>query len=64
MIYTYQIEGIALQTGDIICTMNGKPDILPASFGVSLAGSCPEMWIMWRFIWVRMEDVSKRARAA
>src|SRR5215207_6365848 len=29
MIYTYQIEGIALQTGDIICTMNGKPDILP-----------------------------------
>ena len=36
MIYTYQIEGIALQTGDIICTMNGKPDILPGEF--------------WRFI--------------
>ena len=35
-IYTYQIEGIALQTGDIICTMNGKPDILPGEF--------------WRFI--------------
>lgn len=32
MIYTYQIEGIALQTGDIICTMNGKPDILPGEF--------------------------------
>jgi permuted papain-like amidase YaeF/Yiix C92 family enzyme len=32
MIYTYQIEGIALQTGDIICTMNGKLDILPGEF--------------------------------
>ena len=32
MIYTYQIEGIALQTGDLICTMNGKPDILPGEF--------------------------------
>lgn len=31
-IYTYQIEGIPLQTGDIICTMNGKPDILPGEF--------------------------------
>ena len=31
-IYTYQIEGITLQTGDIICTMNGKPDILPGEF--------------------------------
>ena len=36
MIYTYQIEEIAVQTGDIICTMNGKPDILPGEF--------------WRFI--------------
>ena len=36
MIYTYQIEGITLQTGDVICTMNGKPDILPGEF--------------WRFI--------------
>src|SRR5215216_1272190 len=36
MVYTYQIEGIAIQTGDIICTMNGKPDILPGEF--------------WRFI--------------
>jgi hypothetical protein len=32
MIYTYLIEGIPLQTGDIICTMNGKPDILPGEF--------------------------------
>lgn len=36
MIHTYEIEGIALQTGDIVCTMNGKPDILPGEF--------------WRFI--------------
>ena len=36
MVYTYQTEGIAIQTGDIICTMNGKPDILPGEF--------------WRFI--------------
>jgi cell wall-associated NlpC family hydrolase len=36
MIYTYQIEGIPVQTGDLICTMNGKPDILPGEF--------------WRFI--------------
>ena len=36
MIYTYQIEGLTLQTGDIICTINGKPDILPGEF--------------WRFI--------------
>ena len=32
MIYTYQIEGLTLQTGDVICTMNGKPDILPGQF--------------------------------
>ena len=32
MIYTYQIQGLPLQTGDIICTMNGKPDILPGEF--------------------------------
>jgi cell wall-associated NlpC family hydrolase len=32
MIYTYEIEGIPIQTGDIICTMNGKPDILPGEF--------------------------------
>lgn len=32
MVYTYQIEGITLRTADIICTMNGKPDILPGEF--------------------------------
>ena len=32
MIHTYQIEGLTVQTGDIICTMNGKPDILPGEF--------------------------------
>ena len=32
MVYTYQIEGLTVQTGDIICTMNGKPDILPGEF--------------------------------
>lgn len=32
MIHTYQIEGIALQTADIICTMNGKPEVLPGEF--------------------------------
>lgn len=32
MIYTYQINGMPVQTGDIICTMNGKPDILPGEF--------------------------------
>jgi cell wall-associated NlpC family hydrolase len=32
MINTYQIEGLTLQTGDIICTMNGKADILPGEF--------------------------------
>ena len=32
MIHTYQIDGLGLQTGDIICTMNGKPDILPGEF--------------------------------
>lgn len=32
MIYSYEIEGIPIQTGDLICTMNGKPDILPGEF--------------------------------
>ena len=29
---TYTINGIPLETGDVICTMNGKPDILPGEF--------------------------------
>jgi hypothetical protein len=32
MIHTFEIEGLAVQTGDIICTSNGKPDILPGEF--------------------------------
>lgn len=32
MIYTYQINNMTVQTGDVICTMNGKPDILPGEF--------------------------------
>jgi len=32
MIHTYQVEGLTFQTGDIICTINGKPDILPGQF--------------------------------
>lgn len=32
MIYSYEINSIPVQTGDIICTMNGKPDILPGEF--------------------------------
>jgi cell wall-associated NlpC family hydrolase len=32
MIYTYQINDMPIQTGDVICTMNGKPDILPGEF--------------------------------
>ena len=32
MIHTFEIEGLAIQTGDIICTSNGKPDILPGEF--------------------------------
>ncbi|MBI5841484.1 MAG: hypothetical protein HZB19_15435 [Chloroflexi bacterium] len=32
MMHTTQINGLTVQTGDIICTMNGKPDILPGEF--------------------------------
>jgi hypothetical protein len=32
MVHTYQINGLTVQTGDVICTMNGKPDILPGEF--------------------------------
>ncbi len=32
MIYSYEINGVPVKTGDIICTMNGKPDILPGEF--------------------------------
>lgn len=32
MIHRYKINGLSVQTGDVICTMNGKPDILPGEF--------------------------------
>ncbi len=32
MIHTFEIEGLAIQTGDIICTMDGKSNILPGEF--------------------------------
>lgn len=32
MVYSYEINGVPMQTGDIICTMDGKPDILPGEF--------------------------------
>jgi hypothetical protein len=32
MIHSFTLAGLPLQTGDIICTMNGKPDILPGEF--------------------------------
>lgn len=32
MIYHYAVDGLPVTTGDIICTMNGKPDILPGEF--------------------------------
>jgi hypothetical protein len=31
-VHAHKIEGVPLQTGDLICTMNGKPDILPGEF--------------------------------
>jgi uncharacterized protein YycO len=32
MIHTFEIEGLAIKTGDIICTVDGKPGILPGKF--------------------------------
>ncbi len=32
MIYTSSFNGITLKTGDVICTADGKPDILPGEF--------------------------------
>lgn len=32
MIHRYEINGLSVQTGDILCTTNGKPDILPGEF--------------------------------
>lgn len=32
MIHTCCVEGLTVQTGDVFCTRNGKPDILPGEF--------------------------------
>jgi hypothetical protein len=32
MIYTSKINGLPVKTGDILCTVNGKPNILPGEF--------------------------------
>jgi len=32
MIYQYRINGVPIQSGDIICTSDGKPDLLPGEF--------------------------------
>ena len=32
MIYTYEVNGLPVKTGDIVCTMNGKPNLLPGEF--------------------------------
>ena len=32
MIYKHKINGISMQSGDIICTTDGKPDLLPGEF--------------------------------
>ena len=32
MIHSYEINGLPIRTGDVICTMNGKPNILPGEF--------------------------------
>jgi hypothetical protein len=32
MIYTYEVNGLPVKTGDVVCTMNGKPNLLPGEF--------------------------------
>ena len=32
MIYEFHFNGLPVKTGDVICTANGKPDILPGEF--------------------------------
>lgn len=32
MIHHYKINGLSVSTGDLICTMDGRPDILPGEF--------------------------------
>jgi len=32
MIHSYVVNGLPVQTGDIVCTRNGKPNVLPGEF--------------------------------
>jgi hypothetical protein len=32
MIYQYKINGVPVRSGDIICTTDGKPELLPGEF--------------------------------
>ncbi len=32
MIYQYKINGVPVHSGDVICTTDGKPDLLPGEF--------------------------------
>ena len=32
MIYQYKFNGVSVQSGDIICTTDGKPELLPGEF--------------------------------
>jgi cell wall-associated NlpC family hydrolase len=32
MIHSYEVNGLPVKTGDVVCTMNGKPNILPGEF--------------------------------
>ena len=41
MVYSYMINGVPLQTGDIICTTDGMPDILPGEFWRFIGGLLP-----------------------
>jgi len=41
MISSYHINGLPLQTGDVLCTTNGKPDILPGEFWLLIGRLVP-----------------------
>jgi hypothetical protein len=32
MIHSYEVNGLPVKTGDIVCTRNGKPNLLPGEF--------------------------------
>lgn len=41
MISSYRIDGLPLRTGDVLCTKNGKPDILPGEFWLLIGRLVP-----------------------